>query len=186
MPRIIMKTLAFIVLAALTIAAEPMPLKNEGIAKWGWTAFGHGVEDSGVNATEGFFWIAVNWTASTWGNGTFYKRDEPMDVSPYKKISLVVSAQQPTKTKIQIQLLTADNAVFGSDPNAPYTIKDGEETLIETDITAMVPIQAEKDQREFIPDQDLKKVDRVQIIFLKPEGDETKNVLKFKDMKLIP
>ena len=58
--------------------------------------------------------------------------------------------------------------------------------MIVANISQMVPIQAEQGQREFIPDQDLKKVDRVQIIFLKPKGDEAKNVLKFKDMKLTP
>lgn len=176
-------TLAMAPLACL--AAEPMPLKVEGAAKWGWTAFGHGVEDSGVNATEDFVWVAVNWPASTWGNGMFFKQDGPIDVSQYKRVSFKVSAQQPTQTKLRVEFLTADNAVLGTDPNNPFQLKEGEETLIEADISKMVPVQAEKDQREFIIDQDLKKVDRVQVIFLKPDGSETKNVLKFRDGQLV-
>jgi hypothetical protein len=182
-------TFVFLALAVTPLvltAAEPMPLKTEGVAKWGWTAFGHGVEDSGVNAAEDFVWVAVNWPASTWGNGFFFKQDGPIDVSGFKRVSFKASSQQPTKAKFRIEFLTADNAVLGSDPNSPFELKEGEETLIEADISKMVPIQAEKDQREFILDQDLKKVDRVQIIFLKPEGNETKNVLKFRDGKLEP
>jgi len=184
-----MKTLALFATLSLiglgAFAAEPLPLQNDS-AKWGWTAFGHGVDDSGVNASERFFWVAVNWTASTWGNGMFFKTEAPIDVTPYKKLTVSVSAQQPSKTKIQLQLLTADHAVLGTNPAEPFLLKDVGETVIVADISQMVPVQAEKDQREFIPDQDLKKVDRVQIIFLKPEGDETKNVLKFKEMKLLP
>jgi len=167
-------------------AVEPMPLKNDSSTKWGWIAFGHGVEDSGVNASEDFFWVSVNWPKSTWGNGIYFKGEGPINVTPFKKISVKVSSQQPSKTKIQIEFLTADNAVLGTDPGNLFSLKDGEETLIEADISQMVPIQAEQEQRAFMPDEDMKKIDRVQIIFIKPEGEEMKNVLKFKDMKLLP
>lgn len=187
-----MKTFSLILtlwaVASAAMAIDPMVLKNDSNTTWGWTAFGHGLNDSGIDESDGTLWVALNWAESTWGDGIYYKDKggAPIDVTPYKKISVKVSTEAPSKTVIRIELLSSDNAVLGTDPEKPYTLKATGETLIEADISKMIPVQAEKDQRAFIPAQDLKKVDRIQITFLKPEDKETKNTLKFKEMKLLP
>lgn len=172
-------------LSSPLFAADPLPLKKDGDAKWGWFAFGHGIQDSGVSRGDEGYWMAIDWPATTWGNGTFYKFASPVDASGYKKISFKAGSQLPTKAGIRVEMMTEDNAVIGTPTDKAMILKDGQETLIEVDVATLVPIQAEKNQREFrIPD-DLKAIDRVQILIMKPDGED-KNILKFKDMKLLP
>jgi hypothetical protein len=177
-----------LLLAGAVLAADVLELKDAGAANWGWKAFGHGVDDSGVKKSEDSFWVAVNWPNSTWGNGMFFKSPEgPIDATKYKKVAVKIRSQSPTQAKFRIELLTKDNAVYGSDPATPFTLREGEETTVVVEIASMVPVQAEQGQREFMPDEDLKKIDRVQILFLKPDdAAEARNVLSFKDIQLLP
>jgi hypothetical protein len=168
-------------------AAEPTPLKNEGEAKWGWFAFGHGIQDSGVNKSEDCYWAAVDWGATSWGNGMFYKFEAPKDLTGFKKVTFKANSTGPTQAKIHVQLKTADGAVFGTPEDTGFSLKPGQDTLIEADFASMVPIQAEQGQRAFQNPADLKAVDQVLILFMKPpDASEGKNLLQFKEMKLLP
>ncbi len=134
-----------------------------------WLLFGHGVQDSSINAGIGEVVIDVNWQQAAWGVGGLIAFDQPIDGRRVTSLVVEVMTLNGMPTRVVAGVATADDAHMIFPHDRGYEVTSRMQTLT-FPFADFVRDKPEVTSRDFAV-SDWQKVQQVKLLFLKPESD---------------